>query len=95
MPGFFHNEPRRVWPPSRQHRGADPVDRPWGPALQEKQTHLNRLLVHQLPDRAATCCLPMRGLLTDEERAVKERHGSSWTATELPETVRPGPRGTT
>ena len=29
----------------------------------------------------------MCGLLTDEERAVKERHGSSWTVTELPETA--------
>ena len=28
----------------------------------------------------ATHCLPMRGLLTDEERAMKERHGSSLTA---------------
>ena len=49
-----------------------------GPALQEKQTYFNRLLTrtHQLPDRAATYCLQMCGLLTDEERAVKERHGS-------------------
>ena len=49
-----------------------------GPALREKQTYFNRLLTrtHQLPDRAATYCLQMCGLLTDEERAVKERHGS-------------------
>ena len=33
-----------------------------GPALQEKQTYFNRLLAHQLPDRAATYCLQMRGL---------------------------------
>ena len=40
--------------------------------------YFNRLLTrtHQLPDRAATYCLQMCGLLTDEERAVKERHGS-------------------
>ncbi|ESU39877.1 Hypothetical protein GSB_151224, partial [Giardia duodenalis] len=50
-----------------------------GPALQEKQTYFNRFLAHRLPDRAATYCLQMCGLLTDEERAVKERHGSSWT----------------
>ena len=57
----------------------DPVDLSVeGPALQEKQTYFNRLLTrtHQLPDRAATYCLQMCGLLTDEERAVKERHGS-------------------
>ena len=27
---------RRVWPPSRQHGGADPGICPWGPALQER-----------------------------------------------------------
>ncbi|ESU45601.1 Dihydrolipoamide acyltransferase, partial [Giardia duodenalis] len=50
-----------------------------------RETYFNRLLAHQLPDRAATHCLQMCGLLTDEERAARERHGSSWTATELPE----------
>ena len=80
MPGFFHKELRRVWASLNVNTGArDPVDLSVeGPALQEKQTYFNRLLTrtHQLPDRAATYCLQMCGLLTDEERAVKERHGS-------------------
>ena len=84
MPGFFHRELRRVWASLNVNTGArDPVDLSVeGPALREKQTYFNRLLTrtHQLPDRAATYCLQMCGLLTDEERAVKERHGSSWTA---------------
>ena len=66
MPGFFHKELRRVWASLNVNTGArDPVDLSVeGPALQEKQTYFNRLLTrtHQLPDRAATHCLQMRGL---------------------------------
>ena len=50
-----------------------------GPARQAKQTHLSRLLAHQLPDRAATHCLQTRGL-RQTGAAARERHGSSWTA---------------
>ncbi|ESU39942.1 Hypothetical protein GSB_155404 [Giardia duodenalis] len=49
---------------------------PWRGQPCRRETYFNRLLAHRLPDRAATHCLQMCGLLTDEERAVKERHGS-------------------
>ncbi|ESU39903.1 Hypothetical protein GSB_150151, partial [Giardia duodenalis] len=66
MPGFFHKELRRVWASLNVNTGArDPVDLSVeGPALREKQTYFNRLITrtHQLPDRAATHCLQMRGL---------------------------------
>ena len=79
MPGFFHRGPRRVWASLNVNTGArDPVDLSVG-AGPAGETYLNRLLTHQLPDRAATYCLQMCGLLTDEERAARERHGSSWT----------------
>ena len=45
-----------------------------GPALQERRTSTASSRTSY--PTGATHCLPMRGLLTDEERAVKERHGS-------------------
>ncbi|ESU35196.1 Hypothetical protein DHA2_153930, partial [Giardia duodenalis] len=48
------------------------------PGTAGKGTYFNRLLTrtHQLPDRAAAYCLQMCGVLTEEERALKERDGS-------------------
>ncbi|ESU44702.1 Diadenosine tetraphosphatase, partial [Giardia duodenalis] len=68
-------------PPGLPHvsTGArDPGTCLWRGRPCRRETHFNRLLTrtHQLPDRAATHCLQMRGLLTDEERAVKERQDS-------------------
>ncbi|KWX11212.1 hypothetical protein QR46_4831 [Giardia duodenalis assemblage B] len=63
MPASSTGGPRRVWPPSTLTQGREtrgPVR--GGAALQEKQTHFNHLLAHQLPDRAATYCLQMRCL---------------------------------
>ncbi|ESU42886.1 Hypothetical protein GSB_151286 [Giardia duodenalis] len=78
MPGFFHRGTRRVWPPSRQHGGARPGGPVrGGPALQERRT--STASSRTGCPTGATHCLQMCGLLTDEERAVKERHGSSWT----------------
>ncbi|ESU42222.1 Hypothetical protein GSB_152877, partial [Giardia duodenalis] len=55
-------------------RPSGPVRGGAGPAG-ERRTSTASSCTHQLPDRAATYCLQMCGLLTDEERAVKERHG--------------------
>ena len=80
MPGFYHDELRRVWASLDVNKGArDPVELSVdGQALQGKGTYFNRLLTrtHQLPDRAATYCLQMCGVLTEEERALKEKGGS-------------------
>ena len=80
MPGFYHDELRRVWASLDVNKGTrDPVELSVdGQALQGKGTYFNRLLTrtHQLPDRAATYCLQMCGVLTEEERALKERDGS-------------------
>ncbi|ESU34788.1 Hypothetical protein DHA2_154154, partial [Giardia duodenalis] len=48
------------------------------PGTAREGAYFNRLLtrIHQLPDRAATYCLQMCGVLTEEERALKERDGS-------------------
>ncbi|ESU35615.1 Hypothetical protein DHA2_153600, partial [Giardia duodenalis] len=48
------------------------------PGTAGEEAYFNRLLTrtHQLPDRAATYCLQMCGVLTEEERALKERDGS-------------------
>ena len=78
MPGFFHrgrggsgiphaSTGVQTWGPVRG--GAGPAG---------EQTHFNRLLTHQLPDRAATHCFQMRGL-RQTGAAARERHGSSWT----------------
>ena len=52
----------------------DPVDRPWGAALQEKQTYFNRLLTrtHQLPDRGDA--------LPPDVRPVTDRSGGEGEA---------------
>ncbi|ESU34778.1 Hypothetical protein DHA2_153741 [Giardia duodenalis] len=80
MPGFYHDELRRAWASLDVNRGArDPVELSVdGQALQGKGTYFNRLLTrtHQLSDRAATYCLQMCGVLTEEERALKEKGGS-------------------
>ncbi|ESU34679.1 Hypothetical protein DHA2_154352, partial [Giardia duodenalis] len=80
MPGFYHDELRRVWASLDVNKGTrDPVELSVdGQALQGKGTYFNRLLTrtHQLPDRAAAYCLQMCGVLTEEERALKERDGS-------------------
>ena len=53
----------------------DPVDLSVeGPALQERRT--STASSRTSCPTGATYCLQMCGLLTDEERAVKERHGS-------------------
>ena len=80
MPGFYHDELRRVWASLDVNKGTrDPVELSVdGQALQGKGTYFNRLLTrtHQLPDRAAAYCLQMCGVLTEEERALKEKGGS-------------------
>eukprot|EP00701_Giardia_intestinalis_P005901 XP_001709725.1 Reverse transcriptase/endonuclease, putative [Giardia lamblia ATCC 50803] len=80
MPGLYHDELRRAWASLDVNKGTrDPVELPVdGQALQGKGTYFNRLLTrtHQLPDRAAAYCLQMCGVLTEEERALKQRDGS-------------------
>ena len=80
MPGLYHDELRRVWASLDVNKGTrDPVELSVdGQALQGKGTYFNRLLTrtHQLPDRAAAYCLQMCDVLTEEERALKEKGGS-------------------
>ncbi|ESU34836.1 Hypothetical protein DHA2_154222, partial [Giardia duodenalis] len=72
MPGVYHDELRRAWASLDANKGTrDPVELSVdGQALQRKGTYFNRLLTrtHQLPDRAATYCLQMCDVLTEEER---------------------------
>ncbi|ESU37846.1 Hypothetical protein DHA2_151502 [Giardia duodenalis] len=79
MPGSYHDELRRVWASLDANKGTrDPVELPVdGQALQGKgPTSTASSATHQLPDRAATCCLQMCGVLTEEERALREKGGS-------------------
>eukprot|EP00701_Giardia_intestinalis_P000781 XP_001704605.1 Reverse transcriptase/endonuclease, putative [Giardia lamblia ATCC 50803] len=80
MPELCHDELRRAWASPDVNKGTrDPVELSvGGQALQGKGTYSNRLLTrtHQLPDRAAAYCLQMCGVLTEEERALKEKGGS-------------------
>ena len=67
MPGFFHKELRRVWASLNVNTGArDPVDRPWR-GRPAGETHLSRLLAHQLPDR--------RDALPPDARPATDRSG--------------------
>ena len=84
---------RRVWPPPRQHGGADPGTCPWGPALQERDAP-------QPPPRAPAA---RQGRRTASRCAAcdrQERRRGRGTARpgprlNCPRQRRPGPRGTT
>ncbi|ESU35071.1 Hypothetical protein DHA2_154048, partial [Giardia duodenalis] len=65
--------------PGRQQGGQRPGGAVGGrPGTAGEGAYFNRLLTrtHQLPDRAAAYCLQMCGVLTEEERALKEKGGS-------------------
>ena len=59
------------------------------PGTAGEGAYSNRLLTrtHQLPDRAATYCLQMCGVLTEEDRALKEKGGSIMAQKEAPARV--------
>eukprot|EP00701_Giardia_intestinalis_P001958 XP_001705782.1 Reverse transcriptase/endonuclease, putative [Giardia lamblia ATCC 50803] len=87
MPGFYHDELRRVWASLDVNKGTrDPVELSVdGQALQGKgPTPTASSRAHQLPDRVATYCLQMCGVLTEEERALKEKGGSIMAQKEAP-----------
>eukprot|EP00701_Giardia_intestinalis_P002048 XP_001705872.1 Reverse transcriptase/endonuclease, putative [Giardia lamblia ATCC 50803] len=71
----------------RQQGGQRPGGAVGGrPGTAGEGAYFNRLLTrtHQLPDRAATYCLQMCGVLTEEERALKEKGGSIMAQKEAP-----------
>ncbi|ESU41615.1 Hypothetical protein GSB_152174, partial [Giardia duodenalis] len=75
MPGFFHKEPRRVWPPSTSARGRGPGD------LSVEGPLCRRADIPQPPPRAPAIRQGRRTVsrcaaCDRQERAVKERHGS-------------------
>ncbi|KWX13874.1 hypothetical protein QR46_2156 [Giardia duodenalis assemblage B] len=67
--------------PQRQHRDADLGTCPWRgrPCRRSRHTSTASSRARTSYPTGATYCLPMRGL-RQTGAAVKERHGSSWTA---------------
>eukprot|EP00701_Giardia_intestinalis_P001810 XP_001705634.1 Reverse transcriptase/endonuclease, putative [Giardia lamblia ATCC 50803] len=72
MLGLYHDELRRAWASLDVNKGArDPVELSVeGQALQGKGVYFNRLLTHTPASGQSG------GVLTEEERALKQRDGS-------------------